>query len=815
MSVQSDFLSKIKGGAYACWKEYKVLPSVAAGQAALESAWGKSTLSTKGNNLFGVKGTYKGASVTMSTKEFVNGSWITINAEFAKYPSWGESILAYGKLIGTASHYAAAPGKTDAREQITAIWNGGYATDPNYPDLVMSVINANNLREWDLDAFAGGDGGGFDGSIDGGNGYKNFSESLIKKNSCTRPGDKIKGVQGIVIHDIQSSSNLSSVRNSLNSGNGGVKMGYHVLVSDTDAQLIVPMSEKVYHAERGASLIGGIPKPNDVFLSIGVVQKSTSSAYSTKLNIKLALVIAEICRIYKLSGISVLPSWNVDGVKEPLSWYNNPFLFTAFIEMVDNAIKNGESVITNPDYNKPNVPGADGMIPNGEGVIKDMIADAMSLLGVMTYSWDRPAQIRKGGYGDCSSFVQYLFQKHAHIDIGSVTDTQWFGNWGKKIPISEARAGDVIFFSGTYDGAGTTSHVGLVTKPGTMVDFGSSPGAKINNYNSNHWKPHQYGLKRIFSDSEYNDSQGRPETSSPTIDPNGTYVINVKQATTAKNADIGGVSQKRLMSSEVYRVQEVGQQSLKLSNGLWVDKNSDTITLSRIETKESPIGTLTTKLATRVYKEPLVTADRYIEQGAEKTLPAKSSTNIYAYENGFAQISLQGQWAAASSVYADVDINLYEESPLDINFEKGVPTKTTARGILVKEGAVAPENEIGFKNMITATASSELLPIGSIIDIQVPSNRNFNTKAIVLSNRITETDGNIIQLMFTDQAQQYNFGAREVVITLLDKVNDPTEILGFLENPDDYPKNVGEDITSVKIEGAENENTGNYSTQRP
>ena len=812
MSTQSDFLNKIKGGAYACWKTYKVLPSVAAGQAALESAWGKSTLSTKGNNLFGVKGSYNGASVTMSTKEWVGGGFITINAAFAKYPSWGASILAYGKLIGTASHYSAAVGKTDPREQITAIWNGGYATDPNYPDLVMSVINSNNLREWDLDAFAGGDGGGFDGNIEGGAGHKNFSESLIKKNSCTRPGDKIKSIQGIVIHDIQTSANLKSVRNSLDSGNGGIKMGYHVLVSDSDAQLIVPLSEKVYHVERAASLIGGMAHPNDNLLSIGVIQKNVTSAFSAKLNVKVALVVAEICKMYKLSGTSILPSWSVDGVREPLSWYNNPFLFTAFTEMVDNAISQGDSIITNPDYRNGSSVGPDGLIPNGEGVIKNILQDAYSLLGVMTYSWQRPAQIRKGGFGDCSSFCQYLYQKHANIDIGSYTDAQWFGNWGKKIPVSEARAGDLIFFSGTYSGAGTTSHIGVVAGGGKMIDFGSSPGAKINDYNSSYWGPKIHGVKRIFSDSDYSDSRGTPEASKPTIDPNGTYVVNVKAATTAKNSDIGGVSQKRLMASEVYRVAQVGEQSLQLSNGLWVAKTADTVTLSRLETKESSIGTMTTKLATRVYNEPLVTSDRYIEQGAEKSLPAKSSINIYAYENGFAQISLRGQWAAANSIYADVDIDLYEENPLDINFEKGVPTKTIARGVLAKDGDVAAENEIPIKNMITVFANEDLLPVGSIIDIQVASNRNYNTKALVISNRSTETNGDYIQLMFTNQAQQYNFGSREVVITLLGQLKDVTEFLGFLDDPSGYPKDLELEIQKVKLEGSNNENAGNFDS---
>lgn len=231
-------------------ENYKVLPSVVAAQAALESNWGRSSLATQGKNLFGVKGSYKGQSIVFPTQEWTGGGYVTINDAFAKYPSWDVSIVEHGKLIAENARYRAAIGKTDPLAQITAIWSAGYATDPAYPSKIMSVINANNLRAWDLDAFSGGDGGGFSGDIGGGNGYKNFSENLIKKNGTTRPGFKLEAMQAIVVHDIQSSSNLGGIRNILNSGNGGQKMGYHVIVSENDAQLVVPFTEGVYHAER-------------------------------------------------------------------------------------------------------------------------------------------------------------------------------------------------------------------------------------------------------------------------------------------------------------------------------------------------------------------------------------------------------------------------------------------------------------------------------------------------------------------------------------------------------------------------------------
>ena len=54
-------------------EQVKILPSLTIAQAILESSNGNSGLTKKANNLFGMKGAYKGEYVTMSTKEFENG----------------------------------------------------------------------------------------------------------------------------------------------------------------------------------------------------------------------------------------------------------------------------------------------------------------------------------------------------------------------------------------------------------------------------------------------------------------------------------------------------------------------------------------------------------------------------------------------------------------------------------------------------------------------------------------------------------------------------------------------------------------------
>jgi len=150
MSIQTEnFINKVKGGATQLWSIYKVLPSVAIAQAALESAWGTSGLTTKYNNLFGIKGSYGGNAANMATWEVYGGITYNITANFRAYPSWETSIKDYGAFLNVNSRYKKALGLTNYKDQITEIKKAGYATDPDYVSKIVSIIEANNLVQFD------------------------------------------------------------------------------------------------------------------------------------------------------------------------------------------------------------------------------------------------------------------------------------------------------------------------------------------------------------------------------------------------------------------------------------------------------------------------------------------------------------------------------------------------------------------------------------------------------------------------------------------------------------------------------------------
>ena len=127
-------------------------PSVVIAQAICESNWGQSTIMMKANAIFGIKATssWKGKVYNANTQECYDGSTYTnITACFRAYDSLAESIADYFDLILGLSRYQGAINTSSPLECITAIKNGGYATSPTYINTIMSIINTNNLTQYD------------------------------------------------------------------------------------------------------------------------------------------------------------------------------------------------------------------------------------------------------------------------------------------------------------------------------------------------------------------------------------------------------------------------------------------------------------------------------------------------------------------------------------------------------------------------------------------------------------------------------------------------------------------------------------------
>lgn len=151
-SSQSPTNLSVKSIVEAAKAQYPDNPALAqltASQAILESRLtGKpSGLASNHNNLFGVKGKGTAGSVSMPTKEFVNGKWIKINAPFAKNSSIQDSFQQHGKLLEKDRYKNVRNAATfeDASDQI---YKAGYATDPTYTRQLREINNKYVLPEF-------------------------------------------------------------------------------------------------------------------------------------------------------------------------------------------------------------------------------------------------------------------------------------------------------------------------------------------------------------------------------------------------------------------------------------------------------------------------------------------------------------------------------------------------------------------------------------------------------------------------------------------------------------------------------------------
>ena len=149
------FIESVAEGAIEGWTKYKVLPSITVAQAILESGWGSSTLSTKAHNLFGIKGSYNGNSVIMSTAEYINGSYVYVNASFRAYANNNESVEDHGAFLNENSRYSNLLGDTSYTSVAYKLKADGYATAPTYATSLINLIQTYGLDRLDTIAISG------------------------------------------------------------------------------------------------------------------------------------------------------------------------------------------------------------------------------------------------------------------------------------------------------------------------------------------------------------------------------------------------------------------------------------------------------------------------------------------------------------------------------------------------------------------------------------------------------------------------------------------------------------------------------------
>lgn len=121
----------------------RLFPSTVLAMAALESGY-----NLNAETLFGIKG----EGVVLDTTEYINGEYVNIKDSFKAYPSISASVQGLYELMQW-EHYDRATSCIDYKEECRMIQACGYATDPEYANKLISIINAyqltmfNNIEE--------------------------------------------------------------------------------------------------------------------------------------------------------------------------------------------------------------------------------------------------------------------------------------------------------------------------------------------------------------------------------------------------------------------------------------------------------------------------------------------------------------------------------------------------------------------------------------------------------------------------------------------------------------------------------------------
>lgn len=93
---------------------------------------------------------------------------------------------------------------------------------------------------------------------------------------------------------------------------------------------------------------------------------------------------------------------------------------------------------------------------------------------------------------DCSGLIQWCYGK-AGISLPRTAQEQY--DVTQHIPLSEAKAGDLVFFQGTYDAGTYITHVGIYQGNNRMYHAGDPIG--YTDLTSSYWQQHLVGAGRI------------------------------------------------------------------------------------------------------------------------------------------------------------------------------------------------------------------------------------------------------------------------------------------------------------------------------
>jgi peptidoglycan hydrolase FlgJ len=137
-------------------KQLGLDPKALLAQAAVETGWGKYMIHSGSgqntHNLFGIKAdkNWQGNKAVVDSIEFEQGIAKTSKSPFRAYDNFADALQDYVNFVQQSPRYETALKNSEQPEQyFNQLQQAGYATDPDYANKIMSVLNGDLLNAFD------------------------------------------------------------------------------------------------------------------------------------------------------------------------------------------------------------------------------------------------------------------------------------------------------------------------------------------------------------------------------------------------------------------------------------------------------------------------------------------------------------------------------------------------------------------------------------------------------------------------------------------------------------------------------------------
>lgn len=177
-----------------------------------------------------------------------------------------------------------------------------------------------------------------------------YATHLVQVNKYSRPGLKLAGVYGLVIHWTANPGASDTAHQKFfdgADGGGGRYAGAHFFVDRDSATLIIPLDEVAYHANeskcRVSNKLGNNANLTTLGIEMCVEKDGTIHAETVERTLQL---VFHLCSFYKLTSNDVYRHYDITGKNCPAPWVKDVQLFVDFKTKVNNLLNPAPKVTT-------------------------------------------------------------------------------------------------------------------------------------------------------------------------------------------------------------------------------------------------------------------------------------------------------------------------------------------------------------------------------------------------------------------------------------------------------------------------------------